>query len=72
MNAANGKNEITKRIRSVRQHQSHRGALEIESANEPFVMTDAMLTSDGGQLLIVQYVNLGTSSEEWTPRNRIG
>lgn len=67
MNVAKGKNETTKRVQSVRQRQSHRGALEIESANEPFVMVDAMLISDGGQLLIVQYVNLGTSSEEWTP-----
>ena len=66
MNTPNGKNEITKRVQLVRHPKSHRGALENESTNEPFGMMDAMLTSDGGQLLTVQYVNLDTSLEEWT------
>ena len=66
MNTPNGKNEITKRVQLVRHPKSHRGALENESTNEPFGMMDAMLTSDGGQLLTVQYVNLDKSLEEWT------
>ena len=38
---------------------------EAASPSEPFVLTDAIATSDAGQLLMIQYVDVGAASEEW-------
>ena len=38
---------------------------EAASPSEPFVLMDALATSDAGQLLMIQYVDVGAASEDW-------
>ena len=45
--------------------QPNREAGEIVSHIEPLVLVDAFITSDAGQLLMVQYVDIGASSLDW-------
>ena len=59
------KNDIERKSRSLVPQRLDRESQDAASYTEPFVMTDSIMTSDGGQLLIVQYVDLGASSEDW-------
>ena len=38
---------------------------EAASPSGPFVLMDALATSDAGQLLMIQYVDVGAASEDW-------
>ena len=60
------KNDIERKLRSLGPQRPDRVTQEAASYAEPFVMTDSIMTSDGGQLLMVQYVDLGASSEDWS------
>ena len=62
---ATDKNDIERKLRSLGSQRPDRVTQEAASYTEPFVMTDSIMTSDGGQLLMVQYVDLGASSEDW-------
>ena len=53
------------KLKKLEEQQPEREPLESVSYTEPLVLTDAMFTSDGGQLLMVQYVDIGASSEDW-------
>ena len=63
---ATDKNDIERKLRSLGPQRPDRVTQEAASHPEPFVMTDSIMTSDGGQLLMVQYVDLGASSEDWS------
>ncbi len=43
------------------------GLATAQSASDtgPFILTDTIATSDAGHLLMVQYVDIGASSEDW-------
>ena len=65
MSEAIDRNDAKGTLPSSDPHQSDRATAEAASHTEPFVLTDAFVTSDAGQLLIVQYVDVGASSGDW-------
>ena len=59
------RNDAKGTLPSSDPRQSDRATAEAASHTEPFVLTDAFATSDAGQLLMVQYVDVGASSGDW-------
>ena len=59
------KNDTNATSASTDPLQSDRSTAELASRTAPFVLTDAFATTDSGHLLMVQYVDVGASSEDW-------
>ena len=59
------KGKHTKQFRPNQKKGTDDEIPKTDSNTEPFFMTDAMIISDGGQLLIVHYVDIGSSSKNW-------
>ena len=62
---ANRKGKHTKQFQSNQKKGTGDEIPKTDSNTEPFFMTDAMIISDGGQLLMVNYVDIGSSSKNW-------
>ena len=59
------KNDSNPTSPSTDPRQSARSTAELACHTAPFVLTDAFATTDSGHLLMVQYVDVGASSEDW-------
>ena len=65
MSTATDTNDTKGTLPSQAPRQPDHETEEAPSHTEPFVLTDAFVTSDAGQLLMVQYVDIGASSKDW-------